>query len=193
MKKRTQQICVLIVHLYFSVLFHVLGVLILSYSKYPVSRTVYTQTTGKLLEHIIKKIFLELKASKVNLPYGQANDVDIKVWDRKGKLVIVGEIINWSIFSLLTTNRRNIMITNLTQHPCNRVFIYTNLSKSHLTFFTTNNIDQIKIGYQVLHNPYFNFYQNKNQVINRKGYCLAVKNDIKKKIQVYLKRRKISI
>ena len=110
--------------------------------RYPVRRYIYTQTVGNLLPRIVKKIFLQLGASRVWIPKGQGNNVDIKVWDRKGKLTIVGEIINWSIRSQLSKKRRNKMISNLKQYCCNKVLIYTNLNKKHLPVFSGNGVSQ---------------------------------------------------
>lgn len=165
----------------------------MSYKRYPVKRHAYTQKVGKLLQLIIRKIFLELGASRVEIPNGQSNKVDLKVWDSKGNLVIVGEILNWSVKSLLSEKRRRKMIKNLNQYGCNKALIYTSLNRTHLSVFSSNKISQVKIGYQVLPYLYYKFFQGKHQVIKRRPYSLSVKNEIKQLIKSYLKRRQIRI
>lgn len=161
--------------------------------RYPTGRHVYTQTVGKLLPAIVKRIFLQLGASRVWIQKGQGNNVDIKVWDSKGKLIIVGEILNWSVNSMLSKKRRKKMISNLKHYSCNKVLIYTNLNRKHLPRFSLNRISQIRIGYQVLPVHYYYFFLGKSQTINREQYSLAVKQDIEYKIKKYLKRRNICI
>lgn len=163
------------------------------FSRYPVKRTKYTQTVGKLLPDILKSIFLNLGASKVITTRGQTNGVDIKVWSSKGKLVIVGEVINWSINSLLSEKRRKKMINNLNNYNCNKILVYTNLDKNHLLHFSSNGISQINIGYQILPTSYFNYYQKKGQVINRKAVSPNVIQEVEKKVKLHLKRRNIRL
>lgn len=148
---------------------------------------------GKLLPDILKIIFLSLGASKVELTKGQTNGVDIKVWSSTRQLVIVGEILNWSIASLLSEKRRRTMINNLKNNNCNKVLIYTNLDKKHIPHFSFNGISQIKIGYQVLPSLYFNFFKAKGQITNRKADSLDIRQDIETKVKQYLKRRNIKL
>ena len=164
-----------------------------SEKRYPVKRTVYTQTVGGLLPVIVGQIFLQLGASQVWINKGQGNNIDIKVWNRRGNLIIAGEILNWSINSLLSNKRRRKMISNLKQYNCNKVLIYTNLNKKHLPKFSSNRISQVNIQYQVLPRRYYRFFREKSQIIRRKPVSLSVSKDIKSKIKKYLKRRKISI
>ena len=165
----------------------------MSYQRYPVKRTVYTQTVGGLLPVIVGQAFLQLGASQVWINKGQGNNVDIKVWDSKGNLTIVGEILNWSIKSLLSEKRRRKIASNLEQYGCNKVLIYTNLAKRHLPIFSLKGISQVNIRYQVLPRRYYRFFKRKGQIIRRKPVSLKVSQDIKSKIKKYLKRRNISI
>ena len=151
------------------------------------------QKVGALLQVIVKKVFLQLGASKVWIPFGQSNGVDLKVWDKHDNLVIVGEILNWSVKSKLPLNRRNHMISNLKQYKCNKIVIYTTLDKTHLKVFSSNGISHITIGYQILPQSFYRFYCSRNQIIKRKPYTLAVQQDIETKIKNHLKRRRISI
>jgi len=164
-----------------------------SEKRYPVKRTVYTQTVGGLLPVIVGQTFLQLGASQVWINKGQGNNIDIKVWNRKGNLIIAGEILNWSIKSRLPKKRRRKIISNLKHYNCNKVLIYTNLNKKHLPQFSFNKISQVNIRYQVLPRRYYRFFKKKGQTIRRKPTSLRVSQDIKSKIKKYLKRRKISI
>jgi len=92
--------------------------------RYPIKRTSYTQSVGKLLPHRIGQIFQE-EGFTSWIAQGQENDVDLKVFDDEGNLVIVGEILNWSKVSLLSEKRKNCIIRNLTAYNCKKVLIYT--------------------------------------------------------------------
>jgi hypothetical protein len=162
-------------------------------NRYPVKRDVYARKVGKLLPSILEKIFLELGASKVIITKGQGNGVDIKIWDSKGTLIIVGEVLNWSPMSLLSGKRLTNIINNLRRYSCNRVLIHTCLNKKLSPMFSSNGICQIGIGYQVLPLKYYEYFQKRSQILSRRPYSPAVKQDIKKQVKKFLKRRQISI
>jgi len=164
-----------------------------SEKRYPVKRTVYTQTVGELLPVIVGQTFLQLGASQVWINKGQGNNIDIMVWNRKGNLIIAGEILNWSINSLLSKKRLRKIISNLKHYNCNKVLIYTNLNKKHLPRFSSNRISQVNIQYQILPRRYYRFFKKKGQITRRKPVSLRVSQDIKSKIKKYLKRRNICI
>ena len=76
--------------------------------RYPIKRTSYTQSVGKLLPHGIGQIFQEL-GFKTWINSGQTNGVDLKVYDNQDNLLLVAEILNWSIGSLLSEKRTALM------------------------------------------------------------------------------------
>jgi hypothetical protein len=157
--------------------------------RFPVEDHIYFQTTGKLLPRRISQILQEL-GYKVWINPKQGNDVDLKVW-YDNELILVAEILNWSIKSRLSKKRRKKMISNLRQYHCDKVLIYTNLNRKHLPRFSFNGICYIKIGYQVLPKSYYEFFQNREQITNRRIDSKIVKQDIECKIKEYLRRRKI--
>lgn len=157
--------------------------------RFPVDKHIYFQTTGKLLPRRIGQILRELGFT-VWINPNQGNDVDLKAW-YDNELILVAEILNWSIKSRLSKKRRKKMISNLRQSPCNKVLIYTNLDRKHLPRFFFNGICCIKIGYQVLPKSYYEFFQNRGQITNRRMDSKIVKQDIERKIKRYLRRRKI--
>lgn len=159
-----------------------------SKKRYPVKRTIYMQTTGRLLPRRISQILRELNSNFsvwIN-PY-QGNGIDLKV--RYGyDLIIAGESLNWSIKSRLSEKRRENMISNLHEFSCRKLLVYTTLDNNHVSRFVQNEIDVMEIGYQILPRFYYNFYLGKGQVVKREIDCAKTKNDIKHKIVSYLKK-----
>lgn len=159
--------------------------------RYPVERTVYVQTTGRLLPRRISQILRELNF-KVWINPKQGNDIDIKVW-QNDTLIIAGEILNWSIHSILSKKRLRKMISNLKKFNCRKLVIYTILDEISLSEFRKNGIDTLEIGYQILPKDYYYFFSFKGQIERRKIDSKATKQDLKNKITAYLRRNNFSI
>jgi len=156
--------------------------------RYPVKRTVYMQTTGRLLPRRISQILRELNSNfTVWINPSQGNGIDLKVW-HGCDLIIAGESLNWSIKSRLSEKRRENMISNLHEFSCRKLLVYTTLENKHISRFIENGIDLLDIGYQILPRFYYNFYLKKGQVVKREIDCAKTKNDIKNKIVSYLKK-----
>lgn len=158
----------------------------LAEQRYPVKRQVYINTTGTLLQVILRRIFSELgfetKTNSVN-----ANDVDIRVF-KDGHFHIVGEILNWSQHSYMSNARKQAIVDNLIGYPCNRVLIYTCMQCEDLIDdLGDSNIESVKIGYQVLPRAYYDFYAMKNQIEHRRSDSKETRQIIKSKIVEYLK------
>jgi hypothetical protein len=161
--------------------------------RYPIERTRYTQAVGKLLPHRIGQIFRE-KGFTSWIAQGQENDVDLKVFDDEGNLIIVAEILNWTKVSLLSEKRKNCIIRNLTAYNCNKVLIYTVFKNEYtLRDLQNHGISLIKIGYQLLPKDFYNFYAKKNQTESRKIDSKETKENIKSKIIEYLQSSNIEI
>ena len=108
--------------------------------RFPCKQEEYTKTVGKLLPTILGEIFTELGfQAKVNPQ--QANGVDLEVF-LGDHLVLVAEILNWSIASRLTDKRKDNIIRNLNEFNCNKVLIYT-VPLSNLNGLGENEIHQI--------------------------------------------------
>lgn len=161
--------------------------------RYPVKRTRYTQSVGKLLPHRIGQIFQE-EGFTSWIAQGQENDVDLKVFDDEGNLIIVGEILNWSKVSLLPEKRKNCIIRNLTAYNCKKVLIYTSFENEYtLEDLQNHGIVLVRIGYQLLPKEFYKFYAKKNQTESRKIDSRETKEDIRSKITRYLQSSSISV
>ena len=154
------------------------------------------QKVGRLLPHRISQIMKELgytqqSGYRIWINPNQGNDLDIKVW-KYNKLVLVGEILNWSIVSILSKKRCNNIISNLSIYNCHKVLIHTNpLNMSHWLKIHANGIDTLKVGYQILPKRFYDFFKSKKQITNRKIDSKKTKADITLKISKYLKKKHI--
>lgn len=143
----------------------------------------YPKCIGRLLPGVLGIVLREL-GFEVEVRHQQSNGVDIKLY-LNGDLVLVIEVLNWSISSRLNHKRRRCIIRNLNEYNCNKLFVYT-APLSDLDGFEENGICTIEIGYQILREPCYNFYLEKDQVIRRRIYSESVKSEIKSKILEYL-------
>ena len=159
--------------------------------RYPVKRTVYMQTVGKLLPRRIRQILKEL-GFDVWVNPKQGNGIDIKVWYEKS-LILVGEILNWSIGSRLSEKRHTNMISNLAKYDCRRILIYTTLDQKSLPQFIKNGIDTLELGYQILPRYYYYFFSSKGQIEKRKIDSAMTKKEIKNKMLSYIKKHFLHI
>jgi len=158
----------------------------ISNRRYPVKRTLYMQTVGRLLPRRISQILREL-GFKVWINPNQGNNIDIKVWSNN-TLIIVGEILNWSIGSKLAEKRLNKMISNLNNYDCRKLLVYTTLDQASVSKFVQNGIDVLEIGYQLLPKFYYDFFSVKRQVERREIDSDVTKKEIREKISSYLER-----
>ena len=149
------------------------------------------QTVGRLLPRRISQILREL-GYNVWINPNQGNNIDLKVWSNNN-LIIVGEILNWSIGSKLAEKRLNKMISNLNNFDCRKLLVYTTLDQASISEFIQNGIDVLEIGYQLLPKFYYNFFSVKRQVERREIDSEITKKDIREKITSYLERRNICI
>jgi hypothetical protein len=156
----------------------------MNFRRYPVKRTVYLQSVGKLLPHRISQIFKELGFETWINPK-QGNDIDLKVLLGQ-KPIIVAEILNWSIGSKLSQKRKNCIIKNLSKYHCEKLLIYTILDKDSLEDFTNNGISLIEIGYQILPKTFYQFFSEINRTEFRKADSKETYTSIKRKIIEYL-------
>lgn len=159
--------------------------------KYPVKRTIYMQNVGRLLPRRISQILREL-GFVVWINPKQGNNVDMKV-SYENSLVLVAEILNWSVCSYLSEKRCNSIISNLSKHNCHRLVIYTVLDRRNWLKLRRNRIDTLRIGYQILPEAFYHFFKLKGQITKRKIDSHEVKNDIKSKISKYLKKKNLHV
>lgn len=151
--------------------------------RFPCEQMEYVKTVGELLLTILSEILTEL-GFRVIVPSQRANGVDMKIF-LGDNLIAVAEVLNWSIGSRLTDNRKNNIINNLNGHNCNKLFIHT-VPLSNLEGFTENKIHLLQIGFQVLPEPYYDFFLTRDQVIRRKIDSDSTRRDVRSKILDYI-------
>ena len=155
--------------------------------RYPIERTRYTQSIGKLLPHRISQILQEL-GLKTWINHGQTNGVDLKAYDSEDHLVLVAEILNWSPVCVLSHKRKNNITNNLSRYNCKKLLIYTCFkNESFLEDLRSYRISLLKIGYQILPRHFYEFYLKRNHVESRKVDSRRTKQCIKSKIVEYLR------
>lgn len=158
-----------------------------NYKRYPIdNKRRYLQSLGRLLPHRIGQIFQEL-GFRCWIAKGQSNDVDLKLYDDKDNLLLVGEILNWSSHSELSGKRQNWIIDNLSHYNCNRLLMYTTLeNESALNRFDIYDISLLKIGYQLLPKSFYDFFVRKNQVEYRRIDSRETRKHITSRLMEYL-------
>ena len=88
---------------------------------FPCEQLEYVKTVGELLLTILSEILTEL-GFRVIVPSQRANGVDMKIF-LGDNLIAVAEVLNWSISSRLTNNRKNNIIRNLNEYNCDKLQI----------------------------------------------------------------------
>ncbi len=151
--------------------------------RFPCERMEYNKSVGWLLPTILGELFTEL-GFEVRVNHQQANGVDLEIFFGDS-LVLVVEVLNWSIGSRLTNRRRGCIIRNLNEFECRRLLIHT-IPLSNISSIREYGIDVLEIGYQVLPRIFYNFYQTRNQVIKREIDCDLTRREIKSKILGYV-------
>lgn len=151
--------------------------------RFPCKQEEYTKTVGRLLPAILGEIFAEL-GFKVRVNHQQSNGVDTEVF-LGDNLILVAEILNWSIRSRLTNKRKGNIITNLNEYDCNKVLIYT-VPLSNLDGLRENEIYLMQIGYQILPEKYYEFFITKGQIERRNIDSNLIRSDIRGKILDYI-------
>lgn len=151
--------------------------------RFPCKQEEYTKTVGKLLPKILGEILTGL-GFNVKVNPQQQNGVDMEVF-LDNNLVLVAEILNWSIASRLTNKRKGNIITNLNEFNCNKVLICT-VPLSNLDGLRENGIYLMEIGYQLLPETYYDFFLTKEQVERRNIDSDLIRSDIRAKFLKYI-------
>jgi len=151
----------------------------------PCDEKIYIKCVGRFLVGVLRIIFEEL-GFQVQEFHQQQNGIDMALYDNE-RLVFVLEIKNWNISSRLTNGKRNKVIINLSKYDCQRLFLYTNpLSKTQLDFIESRGIHLLELGYQILRQPCYDYYQEIDRIIGRIVYTNSIKTEIKSKILEFL-------
>jgi len=134
----------------------------------------------------VLKIILQELGFRVKVNHQQSNGVDIHVFIGERRVLVL-EVINWNITCRLKNKRRNSIIRNLHEFDCHRLFVYTNhLSQNQLIKIEEGDIHLLQIGFQILRQPCYDFYQEEGYIKGRKIYTNSVKSEIRSKILEYL-------
>ena len=161
--------------------------------RYPVKRHQYTQSVGKLLPHRISQVFREL-GFETWLNPGQTNGVDLKAYDNEDNLVLVAEILNWSVGSLISDKRKTCIIENLEFYDCEEVVICTRFDNDYkLDDLSSYGISLIRLDYQILPRKYYKFFSEIGLIKYRKTDSKETKQHIKSKVIEYLQSSSIRI
>ena len=160
--------------------------------KYPIkNKAKYLQSIGRLLPHRIGQILKELNFTRGNdckiwMNPSQGNDVDLKVWHNSA-LILVAEVLNWSVKSWLSEKRKGWIIKNLSKYDCWRVLIYTTFSNEYLLEnLSLNKISLLKIDFQLLPKSFYDFFVKKSQIEFREVDSRNSRRFIKSKLIEYL-------
>ena len=161
--------------------------------RYPVKRHQYTQSVGKLLPHRISQVFREL-GFKTWLNPGQTNGVDLKAYDNEDNLVLVAEILNWSVGSLISDKRKVCIIENLEFYNCRKVVICTRFDNDYrVDDLPSYGISLIRLDFQILPREYHKFFSEIGLIKYREVDSRETKKHIKSKITEYLQSSNIEI
>lgn len=114
----------------------------------------------------------------------QANGVDLEV-SLGDNLVVVAEVLNWSIGSRLNNKRKSNIIRNLNEHKCSKLLIHT-VPLSNLDGLGESGIYLMEIGYQILPETYYEFFLTKGQVERRNIDSDLIRSDVRGKILKYI-------
>lgn len=156
-------------------------------SRYPIKdKSKYFESVGKLLPHRIGQILEEI-GFRTQVNPVQSNGVDLKVFNEKNELLLVAEILNWSVKSEMCDKRIQSIINNLSAYNCERVLIYTSMKYEHILDNVTEvGISIIKLKHQIQPKLFFNFFKAKNQINSRTIDSRKARLGIKNKLLEHL-------
>jgi hypothetical protein len=153
--------------------------------RYPIERSRYFQSVGKLLEHRIGQIFQEL-GYQTKISKGQSNGVDLIVFNEDG-LILVAEVLNFSIRTNLSNSRKKSIISNLSEYNDRRLLIYSCLAnETILDDLGLYGISLLKIGYQLQPKWFYDYFAERNKIVLRRADSEETRKDIKSKITNFL-------
>jgi len=158
---------------------------------FPCKKEEYCKIVGDILPRLLARIFCELGFRPL-LNARQTNGVDIEAY-RDDSLVLVGEILNWSISSRLSNKRKDKIVENLCMYSdsCKRVLFHSVPMSNIDDVFSENNIDLVCFGFQILPQDFFNFFLEKDQVIRRKQLNRETMNLVKNRVLNYLRANRL--
>lgn len=162
--------------------------------RFPVDQRKCNRCVGSLLQHRIGQILKEM-GFRTEITKVEKNGVDLKLYNNNERNpILVGEILNWSLYSELPSSRKNSIIKNLSQHSCKKLVIYTTM-KNEIVLDDLNlyGISLLKLDYQLLPEYFYNHYARRGKTESRRVDSRQTRQDIKAKIANFLRSSDIKI
>jgi hypothetical protein len=153
--------------------------------RYPVKSFTYFQSIGRLLEHRLGQIFQEL-GYQTTISKGQSNGVDLKVYNQR-ELLLVAEVLNFSVYSELSDKRKNSIVTNLSEYNCRKLLIYSCMANENIiNDLGLYEISSLKIGYQLQPKHFYDYFAARNKTKLREVDSRETRQDLETKIVTFL-------
>jgi hypothetical protein len=154
--------------------------------RYPIERSRYFRSVGRLLPHRLGQIFQELGYQTWICP-GQSNGVDLIVFNEHD-LILVAEVLNFSIRTYLSNERKKSIISNLSEYNDRRLLIYSCLANENiLDDFGLYGISLCKIGFQIQPKWFYDYFAERKKIILRRADSEETRQDIKAQITALLR------
>lgn len=158
--------------------------------RYPVKRTKYCKTVGKIRVENIAEILQNLGFS-VTIRNPESHGVDVWVF-KEGNLVLVIEVLNWRKNVYMDLNRAKAIRQNFSSSYYNNlrkllVFSFIENIENQMNYFEGLDIDFLELGFQT--QPYYEFYAIQGLASGMRPNNLATRNLVKRKLVAYLAGR----
>lgn len=159
---------------------------------FPCRKEEYCRIVGELLPTTISKVLFDCGFRPEASPLS-ANDVDLRVY-LADRLVLVAEILNWSISSRLADKRKNKIIKNLIAFSnVARALIHSVPNSNIDDEFAEKGIDTVCIGFQLLPNEFYSFFVEKGHIVKRRPVTMKAFHDIRATIANYLNEKGFTV
>ncbi len=153
---------------------------------YPCERQRYNKIVGKLLPRRLAVIFSSL-GFEVTVNPVEGNGVDLWIC-RNNELVLVAEVLNWSVRSRLSNKRKRKILDNLSRYECNRLLVHSVPNSNVDKEFAERGVDTLCIGFQLLPWTFYKFFEERGQVIRRKPVCPQTVDAVRRVVRLQLAR-----
>lgn len=161
------------------------------FGRFPCKPNEYCKIVGSLLAKLVADM-LEGFGFRTEVNVTNKDEADIKVY-QNDQLIIVGETLNWSISSKLSTSRIEQIIRNLSQYDnrCRKALFYSVPIWNVAYWAHQNRVDLVCFGFQILPEDFYDFFYEKNIVEQTEPLNDDTKNAVKEKIEEYLRAKNL--
>lgn len=154
----------------------------------PCKQGEYCRIVGQLLPMTISKNLFDFGFKAKAGPLS-ANDVDLQAYIAD-RLVLVAEVLNWSVSSRLADKRKNRIIKNLIAFDnVARALIHSVPNSNIDGEFDEKGVDTVCIGFQLLPQEFYGFFVERGHVIKRRPLTAKAFSHINVTIANYLKEK----